>query len=90
MDVHMNLGLLCSPCNNRPDHLHSQRLPTLVSDLIFHIEEWLHVFLVKLQGGYGANLVVVFVFVSILPGEGLWWVTQADTHHSEDLEEMGD
>lgn len=59
------------------------------SNLIFHIEEWLDMFPVKLHGCYGANLLIIFVFVSILPGECLWWVTQTDAHHSEYLEEKG-
>lgn len=41
---------------------------------------------VKLQGCYRANLLIVFIFVSILPGERLWWITQTDAHHSEYLE----
>lgn len=58
-----------------------------VSHLVFHIEEWLDMFPVKLQGCYGADLVIIFIFVSILPGECLWWITQADAHHSEYLQE---
>lgn len=44
-------------------------------------------FPVKLQGCYGANLLIIFIFVSILPGECLWWITQTDAHHSEYLQE---
>lgn len=58
-----------------------------VANLFFHIEDRLDMVPVKLQGSYGANLVVIFVFVSILPGEGLWWITQTDAHHTEYLEE---
>ena len=46
-------------------------------------------FPVKLQGCYRANLLIVFIFVSILPGERLWWITQTDAHHSEYLEKRG-
>lgn len=73
--------------NNRYLKVNSQQLLAPVSNLIFHIEERLHVLLVKLQGCYGANLVVIFIFVSVLPGEGLWWVAQTDAHHSEYLKE---
>lgn len=58
-----------------------------VSNLIFHIEEWLDMFPVKLQGCYGTNLLIILIFVSILPGECLWWVTDTDAHYSEYLEE---
>jgi hypothetical protein len=43
-------------------------------------------FPVKLQGCYRASLLIVFIFVSILPDECLWWITQTDAHHSEYLE----
>ena len=75
------------PVVNRYLKVNSQWLPVPVSNLIFHIEEWLDMFPVKLQRCYGANLLIIFIFVSILPGKCLWWITQTNAHHSEYLEE---